>query len=166
MAKAWLNDDLATPAWTDRPSQMDPVKAGLDDDWCLPCTDRHAADSPPVPGDGDNGGTTVNPILAVRSRIKQGFDDDGSPELIWVDVVKGQAITYTQRSEYDEQAGGTLVKATATMRYEGDVRVTETASVLDDSGNRWRVLAVGQIPGMLSLTLQRLDMTPLGQAGS
>lgn len=164
MVKAWMRDDVPVRAWDTRPSQFDPVKAGLDDDGCIPCTDLKSGMLPVVPGEGDD--PIVNPVLKVRIRTKQGYEDDGSPRLEWVDLVEGQAISYTQRQEFDQAAGRTVVDARATMLYEGDVRVTETASVTDDSGYTWRVLSVAQLPGMLSLVLQRIEQGDLGEVGS
>lgn len=164
MVKAWIDGDPPVRAWDDRPTQFDPVKAGLDDDGCVPCTDRTSGTPPVVPG--DDGDTVVNPVLTVRIRTKQGYDDDGSPRLEWVDLMSGQAISYTQRQEFDQAAGRTVVDARATMLYEGDVRVTETASVTDDSGYTWRLLSVAQLPGMLSLVMQRIEQGELGEVGS
>lgn len=166
MVKAWLNDDVSVPEWDRRPTAYDPVTVALDDDGCQPCLDRSTGNPPPVPGDGSDGQPTINPVLTLRIRIKQGYEDDGTPRLAWVDLVRGQAITFTQRTEWNQEAGTTKVVARATMLYEGERKVTETASATDDAGQMWRVTAVSQIPGSLTLALERIDQTPTGEKGS
>lgn len=153
MVKAWLQDDAQTSGWDDRPKVF--VRAGLSDDGCIPSAIRRAGEVLPVPG--DDGAPTVNPILTVRVRREGGFDDDGVPLFTWATLVENQAIVWTQREEFDRVAGQTLVKARATLLYDGDEVVRETAGVWDNSGARWRVTSVAQVPGSLKLEMDRID---------
>lgn len=136
--RAWLHDDLDVGDFRERLTQMEPVMTQMLDDGPQP------------------EGAQVNPVLTVRTRARTGFDDDGVPQFEWTVLVTGQAIKWETRLEFDSNAGATKTTGKATMLYSGDVVVGETAMVTDDGDGRWRVTAVGQIPGYLTLTLARL----------
>lgn len=138
--KAWLRDDWEGPEWADRPTQHDPVQVTVPED--LPPTVE----------------TEVNPRLTVRLRSRTGYDDEtGAPEFDWTTLIEdAPTILWTEREEFDADAGLTRERARATLRYEGSTAVTETASISADDGRRWRVVAVRQVPGRLELEMERL----------
>lgn len=148
-----LSDDRSEPV---RPG----MKIALDDDGCAPCRTSPCADGssdtgvvPEVPV--DPGG--VYPVLTVRQRSRTGYNDDGIPEFAWADLVTGTAVAWAQRSEFDSEAGFTLVKAKATIGYDGPDLVKETCEVVDGADTHWRVTAVRQSPGLLGMDLVRID---------
>ena len=164
MARTWLRDDVETVAWAGRPTQFDPVTVALDDDGCTPCGQTGAV----VPGgipvdpapDPEVPQSELFPVLTVRLRTRTGYDDDGVPEFDWTTRVETRAIFWQQREEFDAEAGFTLVKATATILYEGEQKVPETAGVWTDDtddGTQWRVVASRMAPGRLEFDLERIE---------
>jgi hypothetical protein len=137
--RAWLRDDVSTPAWENRPTAYDPVPVATDDD-PAPTTE-----------------TDVRHALTVRLRTRTGYDDEGVPEFEWTVLIDAaEAALYEERDEFDADAGLTLVKATAVLLYDGPVQIPESASVTRDDGVKYRVLAVRQVPGRVEFDMQRI----------
>lgn len=99
----------------------------------------------------------VLPVLTVKVRTKTGVNDDGDPVFSWTTLVEGPATLWEQREEGDDIAGATRVKAKATMLYDGNQTITESAMVLADTGGRFRVTSVAQVPGHVSFDLERMS---------
>lgn len=144
-----LRDDRLDPS-RDAP---DRVQVALDDDGCAPCR-LSSGLGPAEQTETDPG--SVLPVLTVRLRERTGYDDDGNPKFSWTTVAEGPAIVFTRREEFDADAGFTQVFATGLVMYDGDLEIPETASVVDDDGTLWRVLAVRQQPGSLGFDLERI----------
>lgn len=139
--RAWLRDDVETPAWRDRSTTYEPVAVDT-------------ADEPPATVPTTT--TVVNPRLTVRLRTRTGYDDDGVPQFTWTTLVEGEATLYEEREEVDAEAGVTRIAARAVLLYAGSSQVPETASVTRDDGVIYRVVAVRQVPGRLEFDLIRL----------
>lgn len=100
----------------------------------------------------------VMPNVSVRVRTFAGYNDDGDPTFTWETVVDAvRAVVFEDRTELDDTAGLVKVVATVTVPYDGDVVVTESATVAISTGGDYRVTGVGQWPGWLKLTLERVD---------
>lgn len=67
----------------------------------------------PVDGDPVPDPTGTQPLLDVWSRFRTGYDDDGTPTFEWGLLVRGWAVSYTTREEFDSRAGFTMVQAQA-----------------------------------------------------
>jgi hypothetical protein len=117
-------------------------------------------DDSSVPGtvseDPPGAEVSVNPVLTVRQRTVGPDDDDGTPTFMWEQLLVGPAVLFEERSEFDSIAGSTSVKAKATLLYDGDVAVPESVSVTGDDGVVYRVTAVQQTPGYLTLEMERI----------
>jgi hypothetical protein len=101
----------------------------------------------------------------IRARTMQGFDDVGNPAFGWTDQLAGLAFEFVQRTEYDAVAGLTNVVGTVAMLNPDRLEIRETASVYVD-GHSWRVTKVNSSGDAVTLAIQRLDTTPVGEVGS
>lgn len=137
------------------------VKAALRDDTCQPDQASVTQASPDVALADDPPATTVtnvNPTVVVKQRVRTGYDDDGVPTFDWTEVVTGTAVAWEVRDEFDADAGMTQARGAVTVLYDGDAQVTESAVVeTDDGTKRWRILQVAQVPGMLTLRVERIS---------
>lgn len=149
MARAWLRDDVGIPSGA--------VKIALDDDSCCGGACDHVGPDPDVPL--PPGEEQVFPVLTLSARYRTGYDEDGNPMYSWVTIVKGPAVRWVARKEFDPKAGATLVTAKATMGYEGPVAVTETAQVSDGAGRKWRITGINQAADLLVMELVRIEET-------
>lgn len=140
VVRAWLRDDVETSDWALRATAADPVETGVDEDVVIP----------PVVE------TRVTHDLTVRLRTRNGYDDDGVPLFEWTVLLTGPAILWEEREEFDAHAGLTRVKAKATMLYEGETQVTESALVTRGDDTSYRVKGVRQVPGRLEFDLERI----------
>lgn len=92
-------------------------------------------------------------------------DVDGDQRWEWVDyptygylriaAPSGSRSSSDGRSETNDTTGQTRVAATATVAWEYENPVTETAELVDTDGNRWAVSEVHTTIGALRLSLQR-----------
>lgn len=128
------------------------------DDGCCDEVDGSSVLAPPV---------EVGPQLSVRLRTRIGFDADGVAQFSWSVLPTSGTVLYETREEFDAMAGLTKIRGQAIVLYDGDERVTETASVVDErDGSLWRVLGVDQQPGRLALTIERIDSRDTLEPGS
>ena len=142
MVKAVLRDDQ--PNWPGVPTVGAKPDVALADD--MPSTVQVSTD--------------VHPNVTVKQRNRTGFDDDGNPQFEWVDVVTGDAIVWEMRTDWDPDQGVTVIKGQCTILYDGDLTVTESAVVEENNAaddRRYLVTQVGQVPGVLSLSLERVS---------
>lgn len=153
MARAMLRDDYNRgPA-----SSLNGGGVRLDDDGrsSVPTGIRDTP-GPGVPGETPPPAHSVGPVVTVRERISQGFDDDGNPKWGWQDVVSNvETIAVEDRQEISDNAGSVLVSATVTFLYPDDYApIRETAQVRLE-GKLWRVVKVIPAPGRTTLKLER-----------
>jgi hypothetical protein len=122
----------------------------------------------PIPEDGSGvpidltddgqqpGETSRNWMMEVRVRTRTGYDDDGNPMWDWTTLVTGSTILHEERTEFDDDAGFTVVKAVATILYGGQTVVPETAVVVREDGVRYAVDSVSQVGTNLTLDMHRM----------
>lgn len=130
------------------------VVLGLDDDQVPFWTPTALMDDPnPKPG------VDVLPRLSVRDRETLGYDEGGNPTWTWVDrVTDVPAVKWTQRTEVDERAGMTLLRARVTLAYPSTLPpVRETASVRTSDGEVWSVTNIERYPDRLTMLMERID---------
>lgn len=99
------------------------------------------------------------PTLAVRCRVREGFDANGDPEYGWAIAVEDVAILWEERQETDSVAGVTRTLADAVILYDSDTIVTEAAMVVSSFGGVWRIASVSRLPDRLEMQLVRSDGT-------
>ena len=138
MVKQWLVED--------GPSAGGTVTTGLDDDGCAAVAAPPPREHPDEPF----------PVLTVMARSRTGFDDDGSATFDWTTLLVGPAVVWTEREEFDADAGFTEEKASTTVVYHGEATVSETVAVFSDDGRRWRVTSVDQPHGLLTMEMVRV----------
>jgi hypothetical protein len=108
-----------------------------------------------VPGSVEPG-PTINPMVTVRDRVHDGYDDDGNPKWSWTDLISGRSAVYWKdRTEVSDAAGSAVVTAQLQILYPDDrPDIAETAQVLAD-GVLWRVTKVTRLPGRVLLDVER-----------
>lgn len=127
------------------------LTVGLDDDSVPTVLDGDIPGPTPLPG-------STLPLVSVRDRQANGYDDEGNPQWTWRTLVDGaRAVTYTEREERDDRAGTTTVVASVRFLYDWAVDIRETAIARTEDGHTWRVTAVEHFPGQALLTLERTD---------
>lgn len=101
-------------------------------------------------------GPTINPMVVVRERVHDGYDDDGNPKWSWTDLVSDRAASFVEdRTEVSDAAGSATVTATLLILYpDSKPEIRETAQVLIN-GVRWHVTKVARPPGRVILTVER-----------
>jgi hypothetical protein len=134
------------------------TSVGLDDDAgkCAP--------PPPTPGTGPEPEPPVPggpfPLISVQGREFAGMDDDtGNPTWRWAYQVDSvETIRFEEREEFDDRAGATYVRATATfLRSSDEDPIRETAMAKTSDGRLWRVIAATPALDRVTLTLRRVD---------
>lgn len=101
-------------------------------------------------GDGELG---AFPVLQVVLRQRVGYDDDGVPQFDWAALDEGSAFVYEERTEWDAEAGVTVVKAHIVLpNLSGMKMVPETAVVREKStGVLWEIKASKVTPDRIEL---------------
>lgn len=102
--------------------------------------------------------SSVGPLVTVRERVTDGFDEDGNPRWAWTDVVTDiEAIAVGDRTEVSDAAGTSTVSGSFTLLYPAEYRdVKESAQVLS-GGKLWDVTKVERFPDRITLHVERTD---------
>lgn len=133
---AWLRDDPGGPYGCGQPPET-PMGEPI----VLPPEDPAA-------------GGLINSV-EIRQRTTVGWDADGVPQYDWVTVYDGPCLSYQQRSEFDDEAGFTIVKARLSVAYPH--QVPESSIVITNGKHRWRVTAANLGAGGITLDMNRID---------
>ena len=94
--------------------------------------------------------------FTVRARDRDGYDDDGNPRYVWVDVLTGPALEWSTRTEIDQTAGITRVTGVLVMANPAGVTIHETGIAVS-GGMVWSITKTVPGPAGIKLHLLRLD---------
>jgi hypothetical protein len=112
---------------------------------------------PIVPGD-PNPGAKVGPLVTVRERVSQGFDEDGNPMWGWTDVVADiESIATGDRTEVSDAAGTSTVRGSYTVLYPAEYRDVKESAQVRAEGFLWNVTKVTRFPDRITLDVERTD---------
>lgn len=133
-------------------------KIRLDDD----CGAKGACGCGTGPGDGTGGGDDsvigVLPVLQIVLRQRVGYTDDGVPMFDWVPLSEGPAFAYEERTEWDAEAGATVIKAKMVIPNVRNIdMVPETAMVRERSSDTvWEITATAVFPDRIAVEAYRV----------
>jgi hypothetical protein len=129
------------------------VTVALDDDCgscgcCESCSSTPECDDPGWLG-----------RFELRRRFRDGYDPDGNPMFVWETLARGGALVQETRTEWDSQAGVTVVVGDIRMANPGLADISETAVVVElaDPEVMWMITGSQVTEAMIELKVRRVD---------
>jgi hypothetical protein len=144
------------------------MRAGLSDDWypVAPGASVVLADDCGAElccgvdgGCGDVPGDEGLTVLELRRRIRTGYDENDNPLFSWETVLSGGALVFETRTEFDAQAGVTIVVGDIKMANQGLTDIKETCIVVQVGPPEvlWAVTGQKWSPVSVDLKVRRID---------